>query len=129
MGLHFSRVNKYIEHEPLILVQTGTAHAEPLLVPLPPHSNSRFMTNLLTKQPQQILPAKTDFTAPIKISTRATDSLARSNSEMLRPLPALNPELSTRGEKGSSNQGGSRMSGFGSSSLSKMQLNNDVEVY
>lgn len=88
------------------------------------------MTNLLTKQPQQMMPSKADFTAAIKINTRATDSLTRSNSEMLRPLPALNPELSTRGEKGSSNQGGSRMSGFGSSSLSKMQmLNSDVEVY
>lgn len=129
IGLRFSRINKYIEHEQLILGETGTPYAEPLLVSPTSHSNSRFITNLLTKQPQQILPAKTDFTAPVKINTRATDTLLRSNSEMLRPLPALNPEQSTRGEKGSSNQGGSRMSGFGSSSLSKLQLNNDVEVY
>lgn len=111
------------------MVTPSSENTEPFIVPFPSYSNSHFVTNLLTKQPQQQMQSKTDFTSPIKINERAVNSLARSSSEILRPLPQLNPERSAKEEK-NSNQNGSRMSSFGSSSLSKMQLlSNDVEVY
>ena len=63
----------------------------PTLYALIHHRNSRYVTNLLTKQPSQQVYFKTDFTAPIKVNERAVNNLIRSNSVTNTATPALNP--------------------------------------
>lgn len=57
-----------------------------------PLSKSKFMTNLLSQQPYQFIPSRTDFNKPIKIDERPNDFMKRSLSQgILHPLPQ-NPE-------------------------------------
>lgn len=80
-----------LRYESLILVEDQQKNRQSYFVTISSFRKSHYVTNLLTKQQSQFVPSKYDYTSRIKINDRDSNFLTRSNSEILRVAPQMNP--------------------------------------